>query len=35
LSNLKEIPISEMNIDEIKPLEVKGLVIAPTREIAI
>lgn len=35
LSNMKEMPISQIGIDEIKPLDVKGLVIAPTREIAI
>ncbi len=35
LANMRLIPNTEINIDEIKPLEVKGLVIAPTREIAI
>jgi hypothetical protein len=32
---MKEIPATQINIDEIKPLDVQGLVIAPTREIAI
>jgi superfamily II DNA/RNA helicase len=35
LNNLIRISLSDENVDETKPIEVKGLILAPTREIAI
>ena len=35
LSNLKNEANVEIDLDDMKPLQIKGLVVAPTREIAI